>query len=77
MLGCMPMKDLLLVALLLAALPDRAAAQEVPEDHPVHLDRTGIEWVLPFEAAEARSKRLGRPILMKAVAFGTTRAGCW
>ena len=49
----------------------------VPDDHPVHLDRTGIDWVLPFERARAISRETGRPLLIKAVAFGTTRSGCW
>ena len=67
---------------LLAPLTTSGWAQE-PEpargldDHPVHLDRTGIDWVLPFAAARDASQRSGHPILLKAVAFGTTKEGCW
>ena len=49
----------------------------VPDDHPVRLDRTGIDWVLPFERASAISRKSGHPLLIKAVAFGTTKSGCW
>lgn len=66
--------------LLLAAgspLSAQDATPSVPEDHPVHLDRTGIEWVLPFSAAQKQAEISGRPLLLKAVAFGTTKEGCW
>ncbi len=63
-----------------ALADDEAPAAEHPtvaEDHPVHLDRTGIRWVLPFERAQAVAKERGHPLLIKAVAFGTTKSGCW
>ncbi len=53
------------------------ALPSVADDHPVYLDRTGIEWVLPFERAQAAAKASGHPLLIKAVAFGTTKSGCW
>ncbi|HIF39622.1 MAG TPA: hypothetical protein EYQ74_00815 [Planctomycetes bacterium] len=53
----------------------------LPQDpalvHPVSLDRTGIEWALPFEAAQKRAREEGRLLAIKPVAFGTTVTGCW
>lgn len=55
-------------------LPD-----EVPADpnHPLMLDRTGIRWVAPFEAARAEAKRRGQLLLVNAIAFGTDASGNW
>jgi hypothetical protein len=58
-----------------AYAPQQSAT--LPTDHPVQLDRTGIAWVLPFELAQSRSNETGHPLLIKAVAFGTTVTGCW
>lgn len=75
------MHSLTILALILAPLTSPLIAQDapasLPNDHPVHLDRTGIEWVLPFAAAKQASEDSGRPLLLKAVAFGTTKEGCW
>ncbi len=49
----------------------------VPDDHPVRLDRTGIRWVLPYERTQATARKTNHPMLIKAVAFGTTKSGCW
>ena len=72
----------LILGAVLALAPWTAHAEEdplptVPDDHPVHLDRTGVRWVLPFERAHATAKERGHPLLIKAVAFGTTKSGCW
>jgi hypothetical protein len=53
------------------------ALPTVPPDHPVRLDRTGIRWVLPYERTQATARKTKHPMLIKAVAFGTTKSGCW
>lgn len=40
-------------------------------------DRTGIEWTFPFESALERAKRENRILMVKPIAFGTTRDGGW
>ena len=40
-------------------------------------DRTGTQWVLPFSAALAKAKKENRPLLIKAIAFGTSPDGGW
>jgi hypothetical protein len=52
-------------------------AQDAPADHPVRLDRTGIRWEIPFEAARTRAANEQRLLVIKPVAFGTTPEGCW
>ena len=32
------------------------APQDVPADHPVRLDRTGIAWAIPFDAARSKAQ---------------------
>ena len=59
----------LLFALALSASP--------AEDHPLMLDRTGLQWALPFEKALERAEQEDRLLLIKPVAFGTDRAGGW
>lgn len=57
-----------------------ASAVALPQEgdpHPVSYDRTGIEWALPFEAARERARAEQRLLLIKPVAFGTTKSGCW
>jgi len=55
-----------------------ALALHGPEtDHPLALDRTGIEWTVPFDAARERGEQTRRLLLVKPVAFGTTPDGCW
>lgn len=41
------------------------------------LDRTGIQWLLPFEAAQAKAATAKRLLLIKPIAFGTTADGGW
>lgn len=59
------------------------AVQDTPEvvradvDHPLMLDRTGIHWVAPFEAARAEAKRRGQLLLVNPIAFGTDASGNW
>ena len=45
--------------------------------HPLTRDRTGLTWVLPFEAAREAARERGRLLLIKPVAFGTTPDGGW
>ena len=62
----------MLTPLLLTAVLTPAA-----DDHPVTLDRTGIEWAIPFASALDRARAQERLLLIKPVAFGTTKSGCW
>ena len=54
-----------------------AVVAQVPEDHPVRHDRTGIAWQVPFATALAKAKAQQRLLVIKPVAFGTTADGCW
>ena len=47
------------------------------DDHPLNKDRTGMPWVLPFEKAREEARARKRLLLIKPVAFGTTRDGGW
>ena len=55
----------MLLAAALAAAPDGSR------------DRTGIEWVLPFPAAQKAAKERHRLLLIKPIAFGTSKDGGW
>ncbi len=46
-------------------------------DHPLDKDRTGMKWVLPFNKAQEKAKAEKRLLLIKPVAFGTSRDGGW
>ncbi len=46
-------------------------------DHPLSKDRTGIRWVLPFKEAVKKAETEARLLLIKPVAFGTTKDGGW
>ncbi|MCZ6788252.1 MAG: hypothetical protein O7E54_13915 [Planctomycetota bacterium] len=48
-----------------------------PETHPLTKDRTGMTWVLPFKAAHEKAQKEKRLLMIKPVAFGTTRDGGW
>jgi len=63
--------------MLMATLALLSLPQDLALEHPVHLDRTGIEWALPFETARKRAREEGRLLAIKPVAFGTTVTGCW
>ena len=41
--------------------------------HADQLDKTGIDWVLPFEKAPAKAKAEKRILLIKPIAVGTDR----
>jgi hypothetical protein len=41
------------------------------------LDKTGVDWVLPFEKALAKAKAEKRILLIKPIAFGTSPDGGW
>jgi len=40
-------------------------------------DHTGIHWVLPFPKAQQQAQQDGRLLLIKPIAFGTTKEGGW
>jgi hypothetical protein len=40
-------------------------------------DHTGIRWVLPFTAAQAKAQQEQRLLLVKPIAFGTSKDGGW
>lgn len=63
--------------MLITLLTVAAAVWPQDDPHPVSYDRTGIEWALPFESAMTRAREQQRLLLIKPVAFGTTRSGCW
>ncbi len=51
--------------------------QQPGSDHPLSKDATGIRWALPFTAARAVAQERQRLLLIKPVAFGTSRDGGW
>lgn len=51
-------------------------AAPAPPSHSV-TDRTGIEWSFPFESALEKARRESRILMVKPIAFGTTRDGGW
>lgn len=57
----------------LTALCGLASAQS--EKRP--LDRTGVDWTLPFTRAQALAKERQRLIFVPVIAGGTDRSGCW
>ena len=65
----------IVLSTVLTALP--AASGVLSDEHPVLLDRTGIAWQIPFDAARGRAMETKRLIAIKPVAFGTTADGCW
>jgi len=62
----------LVLAVVILAMP--CAAQESGSKN---LDKTGIRWQLPFEQALEKAKKEKRLLLIKPVAFGTSRDGGW
>ena len=46
-------------------------------DHPLTKDKTGLNWVIPFEKAEAKAAANKRLLMIKPVAFGTSPDGGW
>jgi len=40
-------------------------------------DQTGIQWVLPFPEALKKAKAERRLLLIKPIAFGTSKDGGW
>lgn len=65
------------VALCTASLFFIAPAAGAPDAHPLDKDKTGIEWVQPFDKALAKAKAEKRLLAIKPVAFGTSRDGGW
>jgi hypothetical protein len=58
-------------------LTSGAADSQDAAGFPLLHDRTGIHWVVPFDKAVARAKETRRLLLIKPIAFGTTKKGCW
>lgn len=54
--------------------PESAARTRAPT---CRRDQTGVEWVLPFEAARAKARAERRLLFLKPIAFGTTADGGW
>ncbi len=52
-------------------------ASPTQDAHPLSLDRTGLQWVLPFEAARKKATDQSRLLMIKPVAFGTSPEGGW
>ena len=65
-----------LIAGLLFALQQGAPAPPAASCQPM-ADHTGIEWTFPFEEAYQRAQREHRILMVKPIAFGTTRDGGW
>ena len=63
-------------ALALATMTAAQAAAEAPERRQP-LDRTGVDWCLPFAAAQARAAAEGRLIFVPVIAGGTDKTGRW
>ncbi len=40
-------------------------------------DKTGMKWVAPFEDATAVALKNKRILMVKPIAFGTDKKGCW
>ena len=40
-------------------------------------DASGIAWVLPYDAAVKQARERQRLLLIKPIAFGTTKDGGW
>ncbi|MEE8467908.1 MAG: hypothetical protein V3T22_05605 [Planctomycetota bacterium] len=51
---------------------DRASAK-----NPLQLDKTGMQWVLPFARARKVAAERKRLLMIKPVAFGTSPDGAW
>ncbi len=47
------------------------------QPHPLAKDKTGLNWVLRFEAAEKKAETTKRLLMIKPVAFGTSPDGGW
>ena len=54
-----------------------ALAFLLQDEHPLSKDKTGLDWVLPFTEAQKKSENEKRILLIKPVAFGTSRDGGW
>jgi hypothetical protein len=59
---------------LLLAVPLLVAGAD---DHPLVRDRTGVRWRYPFAEARGVAAETHRLLMIKPVAFGTTKDGCW
>lgn len=70
-----------LAVIIAAGATPWVAANQVPapaaDDHPIQRDRTGVRWAFPFQKAQGEAKQRNRLLMVKPVAFGTTKSGCW
>ena len=60
--------------LIAAAFLVAALAQEEPATCK---DKTGVAWVHPFADALKKAKASGRLLMIKPIAFGTSKDGGW
>ena len=67
-------RNWILAAFILSVL---AAGITPAQDNPIRKDKTGMRWALPFAKARQRSETEGRLLLIKPVAFGTSKDGGW
>lgn len=54
-----------------------APADVQEQEHALSKDKTGMKWVLPFTSARKASTKNTRLLLIKPVAFGTSKDGGW
>ena len=78
------MRTALLPLLVATALAIPALALPAPaQDDSSHKklgfknDQTGLDWVLPFKQALAKARKQKRLLVIKPIAFGTSRDGGW
>ncbi len=69
------------IAALLFLFAFHAQAEEAapaPKSEPrLLMDKTGLHWVAPFDQALKVAKESRRLLLVKPIAFGTGKSGCW
>ena len=58
----------------LSCLLPLAGAEEKPDRQ---LDRTGVNWVIPYTAAVKQARERKRLIMVPIIAGGSQPNGCW
>ena len=69
------MSATLILGLTLLCSPPAFQDERQDESHPLMKDKTGMAWVLPFTRAKAKAAAEKRLLLIKPVAFGTSKEG--